>query len=237
MTEPRSAEPRSADLADAGPAKGDLAPKGRLRGRGLARVARILAHRRYLWMQRVRGGPIFIHINKCGGSSVERALGLPERLHDTALQRRRRIGARAWDANFSFALVRNPEDRVRSHHRFRVQTGQTGLDRAPLGLNDWIRAAYRDRDPAYMNNPLMFAPCHRWLSDADGRILVDRVLRLEDLEAGWPEIEAALGRPVPLGHVNRSRPAAPEPLDAEAKRVLTQHFAPDYEAFGYAPPR
>ena len=36
----------------------------------------------YLLRQRLGGRYVFIHINKCGGTSVEAALGIPVKIHD-----------------------------------------------------------------------------------------------------------------------------------------------------------
>lgn len=73
----------------------------------------------FLLRQRLTGEAIFIHINKCGGSSVEEALGIPVKIHDTAAARRRKIGARRWDRAFTFTLVRHPYSKVISHYSYR----------------------------------------------------------------------------------------------------------------------
>ena len=189
----------------------------------------------YIAHQRFFGRVAFIHINKCGGSSVEAALGIPNRLHDTARQRIRKVGRARWERMFTFAVVRHPYARVVSHYKFRVQTNQTGLGAAPIGLNAWVRKAYGERDPRYFNDQLFFQPCMFWIGDADGRMLVDAAYKLETLEADWPEICARAGVTVPLPHVNRSdRAAIPtETLDAEAKGIVRDRFAADFAAFGY----
>ncbi len=190
----------------------------------------------YLLRQRAWGSYVFIHINKCGGTSVEAALGIPVKIHDTALARRRKIGRRRWERAFTFALVRHPYSKVISHYRYRVATNQTRLATKPLELNDWIRRCYRDNDPAYYDQPLMFAPCFDWVSDEDGKLIVDYVAKLETIDADWPVIQERTGARAALPVKNSSGPRRGwEDLDTTARGILQGHFHKDFEAFGYQP--
>lgn len=192
----------------------------------------------FLLWQKHFGKVCFIHINKCGGTSVETALRLPL-IHDTALQRIDKIGRKSWDRMMSFTLIRHPYAKAVSHYKYRVKTGQAGLEAGDIGLDEWIVKAYGARDPRYYNNPLMFQPCLDWITDAQGTVLVDEVLRLEEIDSAWPAFSArAFGRHVPLPHSNATGSAASHPaaqLGSEARAVLAQHFAPDFEAFDYDP--
>src|SRR5512142_172165 len=115
---------------------------------------------------------VFIHINKTGGSSVERALGLPFQ-HKTAVELREEIGAGRWARCFKFTIVRNPWDRAVSHFYYRVQTNQTGLAERPIPFAEWVERVYVERDPRYHDQPRMFMPQVDWIADEGGRILVD----------------------------------------------------------------
>lgn len=197
------------------------------------------AHRlrcwRYLLEQRRSARYVFIHINKCGGTSVEAALGIPK-LHDTALARRRKIGSRRWDQAFTFAIVRHPYDRVVSLYHYRIRTGQTGLDTDGIGLNEWVRRAFEEKDSVYYDKPLMFAPCFTWVSDPGGNTLVDCIAKLETIEADWPVIQEGTGARVSLPKRNSARgarTAARDALDAPARQILQAHFRRDFETFGY----
>ena len=194
-----------------------------------------LMRRMYLLRQRLMGGYVFIHINKCGGSSVEAALGIPVKVHDTALQRRRKIGRNRWERAFTFSIVRHPYSRVISQYAYRVRTNQTRLATAGLGLNEWIRRAYRDRQRPYYDQPRMFAPCKRWLTDESGKLMVDIVAKLETIDADWPIIEERIGREVALPHHNATPAPGWEALDRGARRIIDARFRDDFEAFGYSP--
>ena len=191
----------------------------------------------YLLRQRLGGLYVFIHINKCGGTSVESALGIPVKIHDTARLRRLKLGRRRWEAAFTFALVRHPYSRMISFHKYRSRYNQTGLRDDPVELNDWIRAVFRDRDPRYHDNPKMFASCFDWLSDGE-EVIVEYVARLEEIDAHWPVIQARTGRTVSLPRRNFSRSEEADPgqlLAPDARQLLATHFRKDFETFGYEP--
>ena len=202
----------------------------RIRNGGLSR------HDAYIRDQRRAGIYAFIHINKCGGTSVERALGLPP-IHDTARARRDKVGRDRWERMVKFSLVRHPYAKVCSHYRYRRDTGQTGIAEDGIALNDWVRRAYGDRDPAYYNRPDRFMPCADWLVDEDGRLMMDFVCKLETIDADWRVVREMIGVDVDLPRVNVTRAGgAPEDdLDAASRAIIAERFARDFEMFGYAP--
>lgn len=177
----------------------------------------------------------FVHINKTGGSSIERALGLPFQ-HRTALELRGEMGPERFGRAFSFAFVRNPWAKVASHYRYRVQTNQTGLGAAPIPFNEWVHRAYGQRDPRYYDRPAMFMPQTAWISDREGCTLVDFVGRFETLERDFGEVCRRLGRPaVLLPHLKASGPRDYRELyDRSAAALVAERFAPDLARFGYA---
>lgn len=166
---------------------------------------------------------------------MEQALSIPK-IHDTAQARRDRIGAEIWNDLATFTIVRHPYDRVRSLYKYRVKTAQTGLGDRTLGMEDWVRATFRDRDPAYYNRPLMFAPARDWISDTDGTLMVDLIAKLETIAADWPRIQALIGTEATLPRANATaREAAPAAaaFGAETRAILANHFAADFDTFDY----
>lgn len=191
----------------------------------------------YLIRQRLSGRFVFIHINKCGGTSVEAALGIPVKIHDTARMRRRKLGRRRWEEAFTFALVRHPYSRLISFYKYRARYNQGGLrDDRPLEINRWIRATLVDRDPAYYYPPRMFAPCFDWISDRSGRIIIDYVAKIETIGEQWLVIQERTGQAAPLPVRNVSgRALGWDALDEEARRIIQEQFRKDFEELGYEP--
>lgn len=181
----------------------------------------------------------FIHINKCGGTSVEKALGLPK-VHDTASERRSRVGEAAWRRMYKFAVVRHPYCKVVSHYNYRVRTNQTNLAEDKVDLNTWIIEAYEDQSPRYFDNPTMFAPCYAWISDQHTKeIIVDDVFKLEELSDFWPTIASRAGSPrAKLMHENRTVESkladAKAQLSDRAKQIIQEKFDDDFRAFKYS---
>ena len=87
---------------------------------------------------------IFVHINKTAGTSIEHALGLPFQ-HKTARQFINEIGLETWRTTFTFAVVRNPWDKVVSHYHYRVETNRLDPGDDPIQFGDWVREAYGKR--------------------------------------------------------------------------------------------
>ena len=178
---------------------------------------------------------IFIHINKTGGSSIELALRIPLE-HKTAREKIDEIGRRVWDRKLSFAVVRNPWDKVVSQFHYTVKTRQAGLGEKYIAFGDWVRAAYRDRDPLYCDYPSMFNPQRDWLVDEDDQLAVNRILRFENLEKDFESLMVELGMDTRLPHVKVSnRKSYREYYDDSTAEIVADVFAPDLELFGYEP--
>lgn len=175
----------------------------------------------------------FVHINKCGGSSVEIALGLTKR-HATAEALRREIGAEAWGRRFTFALVRNPFDRAVSLYYYRVRMNNHGLGDRHVNVNQWIQALWQDKDPRYVDPPFLNQTCTAWLTDADGKQIVDMVVRLEDIATGWSKITRRLGIDIEFPALNKNkRPAYRDVLTRDSRAILEAAFAEDLSRFDY----
>lgn len=177
---------------------------------------------------------VFVHINKTGGSSIEAALGV-KLDHDTALEKRQRLGLDEWSRRFKFAFVRNPWDKVVSHYLYRVRTNQTGLRDDPLEFGEWVRRSYGAKEPRYYDKPRMFMPQWRWISDDEGVQLVDFVGRFETLAADFERVRERIRCKGELPHRKRSeRVPYADYYDDEARRIVAEHFAGDVERFGYS---
>lgn len=176
---------------------------------------------------------VFIHINKTAGSSIEEALWLRFE-HKTALEKRRELGRLRWNNAFRFCFVRNPWDRVLSHYLFRVKTNQTGLGDGHMGFTDWVLAAYRDRNPAYWDQPKMFQAQWDWISDESGACMVDFIGRFERLHEDFASICEKLRSDATLPHrKSTSHRAYQEYYDDASRSVVADRFAVDLERFGY----
>ncbi len=188
----------------------------------------------------LREGPktkfVFIHINKTGGTSVGRALGIQPKQHFTAQEVIHKIGQQHWNEAFTFTIVRNPWDKVVSHYRYRVKTNQNKMKDLPIPFEEWVRKTYgKDKDPVYYNNPKMFLPQMDWISDKSGKICVDFVGRLEQIEDDFAHIISMIGIEAVLQHYNKtSGKPYQEYYSPETKMIISNWFEKDIEAFQYS---
>lgn len=169
---------------------------------------------------------IFVHVPKCAGQSVESAfledIGLtwetraplllrvndhpdlgPPRLAHLLARDYVRLGylpAEMFAAYYRFAVVRNPWSRAVSLYR------HLGLD-MPFRefVARWLQAEFDRRD---WNGEFWFVrPQVDYLYDG-GELLVQDIVRFENLAEEFPRVEAASGLRSPLPHVNRGGDAA-----------------------------
>ena len=176
---------------------------------------------------------IFIHINKTGGSSIERALGARHE-HRTAREKRAQLGERFWAKKFKFTVVRNPWDKVVSHYHYRVQTNQTNLGTNPISFTEWVRRAYGSQDPAYYDKPKMFMPQLDWITDDDSKIIIDHIARFESLQSEFELICQRLKRTAQLPQLRKSeRGDYRQYYDEESRTIVAKWFGKDVAKFGY----
>jgi hypothetical protein len=146
----------------------------------------------------------------------------------------------------SFCVVRNPYDRVRSLYAFLKRWQQwrplpnlaqyVSTFESHRDINDFIRSPFfQTPGPDRLFNPQVF-----WMENrADGRIMVDRFVHLERLEAELEPLLLEIGvsrkhlgsAMVPI--VNVSTAGSPAPLDDSAREIVRTRYARDFELLGY----
>jgi len=178
---------------------------------------------------------VFIHINKTGGSSIEKALSLRHE-HRTALEKRNELGDRLWNRKYKFTVVRNPWDKVVSHYHFRLMRDHTGLNENSIGFETWVSLAYGDKDSRYYDYPKMFMPQLDWLVDKDGNMMVDYIGRFECLEEDFKTIcsNIKVKKECVLPHLKKSnRGGYRSYYSDQSAQLIAAWFKKDIEYFGY----
>ncbi|WP_013322737.1 sulfotransferase family 2 domain-containing protein [Gloeothece verrucosa] len=186
-----------------------------------------------LLRQRYIDNFVFIHINKTGGRSIEKALNLAFQ-HKTALEKIDEIGQHKWDKVYKFTTVRNPWDKVVSHFHYRVETNQTNLRAKPIKFKEWVKLAYGYKDSFYYDSPKMFMPQLDWITDHEGKILVDFICRFENLSQDFGAVCKKIGKNVTLPHINSSKHGNyREYYDDDTIEIIAKWFSKDIDNFGY----
>ncbi len=145
--------------------------------------------------------------------------------HARPLHLKRLLGDALWDEYFTFAFVRNPWSRIVSlyeYHRRRP-------DRWPLARKsfaDWLRAGGTGSVARSMSE---------FVSDDDGRVILQLVGRYERLESDFARACAAAGLPpLELPHENRTATADYRGYyDDETREIVARLARSDIQRFGY----
>jgi hypothetical protein len=188
-----------------------------------------------------KGKFLFVWINKTGGASIAKALGIKYDKkgrwynHYTAIELRDIVGINNFKNIFKFCFVRNPWDKVFSEFSFRVFTCQNDLNESSI-FSDWVRQTYYQQDPKYYDWPKMFIPQLDWITDEKGNIMVNFIGRYEKLRNDFNIICDRLNiKRITLPHENASRSDTSyrKFYDEETKKIVEKKFQKDIEYFSY----
>ena len=198
---------------------------------------------------------IFIHIPKTAGSSITRALRpwclkpkptqwrrllshlpvreAPEKAnfnqHDRAAWLRRKLPPQLYDGAYKFAVVRNPFALVVSNYQHLQRKTSRRRRRQAQRWDFKAFLRYLER-----KNRLARVDQTSWISDGDGKLIIDEVLRFETLAEQFTVLAERLGLP---GELPRSNVGAPVDYravyDDEAKAIVRRLYVRDFERFGY----
>ena len=194
---------------------------------------------------------IFVHINKCAGQSVQRALPRGTRGHNTIMYYLALCEQKGCDSSeyFKFTIVRNPWDKIVSFYHYHQRrkwdmfpwTTATAPD-----CNGFIRRLFVDDEGALAHaifrgrsgdstHHLRLSNSLDWISGPDGKILIDFIGRMENLQADFDEVCDRIGiRRRQLPHTNRSshKPYW-EYYDDVSREIVAGRFQRDIDYFGY----
>lgn len=175
--------------------------------------------------------------------------------HSFAREIRDVVGVGVWDDYFTFSLVRHPYSRAVSLYTFVQRTLRSAGYRRHLPL-PWLRRAKfwqwpatraflasRDfagfiRHPELLEHERGMRPQTDWLTDDDGRLIVDFVGKVEQMETDFAAIAARIGLDqADVGRHNISSRArwADVISREEDYRYLCELFRKDFDLLGYDP--
>ena len=206
------------------------------------RNAILVKRRSPLWLS---AGIVFVHVPKAAGTSINQALYGRFMGHARACEIRK-WGSAALNALPSFAVTRNPWDRLVSAYRFAKRGHGIGgayqaavnfpnqydrpeFESFPLFVKEWLA----DRNVTELDG--IFQPQSLFVCNASGTILVDHVGSLDNLRSTEDFIRRHLPNAPSIGFSNRSG----QRLDyrsyytGDLAEIVARIYRNDIETFGY----
>lgn len=185
---------------------------------------------------------IFIHIPKCGGTSVENQI---EVFHGHRSAVYFRTCDRAFfDRAFTFTLVRNPYDRLVSgfhylKHHTTAPLNHEWVERNIKRFADFQAFAEALEDPGFARRITgwkHFVPQWYFVCDRSGGVLVDHIGKIEAFD-DFVAAVAARSTVRLRNEVHRAsaRKPWPEYYSDHARRIVAKVYAQDFRLFDYAP--
>jgi chondroitin 4-sulfotransferase 11 len=186
---------------------------------------------------------IFVHIQKTGGSSIEKLLRAHDsaigshlhngRRHLSALEMEAIIAPDIWNSYFKFAFVRNPWDRLVSWYHMCTQA---------VHHNNFSRYI-KDNAPTFADfltrTTTGIAAKTTWnqldyVTDERGQVMIDFIGRYETLHEDLSVVTRRLALPFDVPHENKSRHRNyREYYTDETAGIVARRFEKDIRHFGY----
>jgi len=151
------------------------------------------------------------------------------RAHDDILAAQRRMPRRTFEEYFKFAFVRNPWERLVSEYEFILRRPGHGRHRRVRKLqsfSEFINMQIPRRDAYQLN----------MLQDRNGRLLMDFVGKLENLEQDWQQVCQQIGiahQALPRTNVTQRKDYR-DYYDENTRQRVAKHWAREIERFEYS---
>jgi len=151
---------------------------------------------------------VFIHVPKTAGTSVVKALFGVDSRHVPCVEYEK-ANPRKFTQYFKFAFVRNPWSRLYSAYTFLKRGGINEVDQAwaasnLAGIDSFEQFVLEWLDAEAMTSWVHFMPQHHFITDSSGKVAMDFIGRMENINADFGYICQRLGISATLPALNKS---------------------------------
>jgi len=193
---------------------------------------------------------IFIHINKCAGTTIDNIFNGKNCGHKTSLQYREKYPHK-FDSYFKFSFVRNPWSKMISFYRYHVRRNwdlnwDWNKNNAP-SFKSFICEIY-SYSPEKLSSIFDDLPFDKtdsrtlrisnsldWLCDDHGKVIVDFIGKVEDINNDFAKVCEKINMQMPQLHPKNTsnHKHYTEYYDNETREIVAEKYAKDIEYFGY----
>ncbi len=186
---------------------------------------------------------IFIHIPRCGGTSIEISMcrknwwNIDHSTKHLIASTAKKIYEPYWNDYFKFSFVRNPWDRMVSMNKFGSFYG-VNLSNGSIDLSNYLKKYPEiEVDPRSKSKNDNFNPIKNCVYLNILNVDLDFIGRFENIDEDFEFVYESIGE-VPPPLVNDKRHQSKhkhytEYYDEETKQIVAEKYAKDIERFGY----
>ncbi|MEN9017397.1 MAG: sulfotransferase family 2 domain-containing protein [Hellea sp.] len=180
---------------------------------------------------------IFTHIPKAAGSSIGISILGHDRVGHYPLSYLREIDLNFFYNSLKFCISRDPYTRVVSAFNYLKKGGKGKWDEKILIKHKLNEITFEEFVLEIINDEIIYSiihltPQYEFITDNDGNILTDHIIKMENLEFEIEVINKHLGEKIKLEKHNKSGAERPKDNDS-VKDKIREIYQKDYEIFGY----
>ncbi|OUS08847.1 hypothetical protein A9Q96_00435 [Rhodobacterales bacterium 52_120_T64] len=165
-------------------------------------------------------------------------------MHDTAAKIQSKLSAKVYDEFFVFAVIRNPYDHAISHFEYLKQYRYKHISDkiSNMSFSEYLDFRGENLRHERKSRIDLFARLPNqsyWITDSRNNIIVDQLLRFEDLDAEFASLTTQLSLgdlkvPTINKSKNRNREISiQEYYNAETREKVEELYSEDFANFGY----
>jgi hypothetical protein len=165
----------------------------------------------------------FIHIPKCAGTSIRRALDVKKMGHNPV-----RTNNDIDEETLVCAFVRNPFDRITSFYRWNKRRNIFRIKSENITFEDWFYKTIANEERPYFYNPSYWKPAYWWLCDDNGHFRANAVGKVENIEEDFKSLCKLLQKDVILPNLNTTENKGDEVYTDDMKRIMYDVYEDDF---------
>lgn len=174
---------------------------------------------------------VFVHIPKTAGTSIKKVLGHVSE-HDLASS----VDSNIWKKYFTFAVVRNPYERLVSHYIFHRDhyRGEFFKKYVPApNIHKMSFVEYIKLIKEHNKNVTNFRSQFEFITHPSG-VPIDLICRFENLNEDWKKVQQKLSITTDLPITNKSdHKKYREYYNEETRNFVETFYKKDLDTFGY----
>lgn len=180
---------------------------------------------------------VFIHIPKCGGTSITHQVFGQRVGHFTASEIKNKMQNK-FNEYYSFSVTRHPLDRLYSAYTFVKNDG--GQHGAVKNIEDFQAKEFRSFDSFVQewlvfntNKNILFKPQYLYLCNSNHEILVNQYFKIENKKEIENVLRNKLNKNIVIKHLNKTLPKKSYSISASTIQLVEEIYKLDYELFSY----